>query len=54
MEELEVIEKWFYWDIQVSKYACSRRELNVSFWVISWHSMSDVGARNVMQTQVSP
>lgn len=33
---------------------CSRRELDVSFWVISWHPMTDVGTRNVLETQVGP
>ena len=41
-------------DIRVRKYVCSRCALNVSFWGILWHSMSDLGARKLLITQVSP
>jgi hypothetical protein len=51
--ELEVVEERFYSDIQVSKTACSRRELNVSNWGILWHSVSSHGARKLLITQVN-
>ena len=36
------------------KLMCSRCALNVSFWGISWHSMSDLGARKLLITLASP
>ena len=51
--ELEVIGERYYSDIKVSKTACTRRELNVSNWGILWHSVSDLGTRKLLTTQVN-
>jgi hypothetical protein len=51
--ELELIGERYYSDIQVSKTACSRRELNVSNWGILWHSVSGRGTRKLLITQVN-
>ena len=48
------IEESLNQDIRVSKPLCSRCALNVSFWGILWHSVSDLGARNLLKGKASP
>ena len=47
------IDDSFNQDMRVSKPLCSRCALNVSFWGILWHSMSNPDARNLLIGKVS-
>lgn len=47
------IEESLNKDMRVSKPLCSRCALNVSFWGILWHSVSDPDARNRLKGKAS-
>jgi hypothetical protein len=47
------IEESLNQDMRVSKPLCSRCALNVSFWGILWHSMSDPDACNLLIGKVN-
>jgi hypothetical protein len=48
------IEEWLNYDIRVSKYLCSRCALNVSYWGVLWHPVSNLGTRKLLITEVNP
>lgn len=51
---VRTIEESLIQDMRVPKPLCSRCALNVSFWGILWHSVSDLDARNLLIEKVSP